>query len=392
MTKPSIVVIPANNNISLTVVRSLARAGYHVIAFASDAGVAPLSRHCHETVRLTGAPLADQLLAFVERRPGTFVVGLGELEIQALNLRREALAAHATLLFPSEAQFMLALDKPRTLEIARSVGVPVPRTVALADDPDLDRCRDLAFPVIVKPVRQDVFDFKSMRVERHEDLAAAVGPYASERHLLLVQEFCPGYGCGVEILMHHGEVALAFQHRRVREYPPTGGQSVCCESVPLDPVLYDHAVRLLVAMGWEGVAMVEYRVDPDRGAHQLMEVNGRFWGSIPVATKAGADFPAALVDLATSSAPRSRSGYREGLRCRNMAGDTKWLITSLYERKVSPLSAIGMYLGDFRPGVRYYVWEWDNPRPAIVTVGRRVGRRLERVWRTLVPADPARPS
>jgi hypothetical protein len=43
--------------------------------------------------------------------------------------------------------------------------------------------------------------------------------------------------------------------------------------------------------------MVEFRVDDASGRHWLLEINGRFWGSLPLAVHAGADFPAALAEL-----------------------------------------------------------------------------------------------
>ena len=91
--------------------------------------------------------------------------------------------------------------------------------------------------------------------------------------------------------MRRGEPLLLFQHRRIREYPISGGVSTCCESMPLDPKLRDWSVALLKAMNWDGVAMVEFRYDEASGRAVLLEVNGRFWGSLPLAVHAGCDFP-----------------------------------------------------------------------------------------------------
>ena len=88
----------------------------------------------------------------------------------------------------------------------------------------------------------------------------------------------PGDGIGVELLMDHGRPLAAFQHRRIQEVPPTGGASALRESVELDPDLYDHAVALLRELGWTGLAMVEFRRGAD-GVGNLMEINGRVWGS-----------------------------------------------------------------------------------------------------------------
>ncbi len=51
----------------------------------------------------------------------------------------------------------------------------------------------------------------------------------------------------------------------------------------------------LNALGWQGVGMFEYRWDASNGEFYLMELNGRFWGSLHLALFAGVDFPALLV-------------------------------------------------------------------------------------------------
>ena len=75
--------------------------------------------------------------------------------------------------------------------------------------------------------------------------------------------------------------------------------SVLRESIELPKPMTDYAVRLLQHMGWHGVAMVEFKVERETGIPQLMEINGRFWGSLQLAIDAGINFPFLLYQLAT---------------------------------------------------------------------------------------------
>ena len=59
----------------------------------------------------------------------------------------------------------------------------------------------------------------------------------------------------------HGDIVLAFQHKRLHELPLTGGGSCLRESVPVHPTLLAHADKLMRAVGWHGVAMVEFKLD-----------------------------------------------------------------------------------------------------------------------------------
>jgi hypothetical protein len=90
-------------------------------------------------------------------------------------------------------------------------------------------------------------------------------------------------GLGQFFFMHRGQAVRRFQHLRIAEWPPEGGFSSVCDAVPLEQFvpLQEKSIRLLQHIGWDGVAMVEYRYDPASGRAVLMEVNGRFWGSFP---------------------------------------------------------------------------------------------------------------
>ena len=60
--------------------------------------------------------------------------------------------------------------------------------------------------------------------------------------------------------------------------------------------MMSDAEAKLAHLGWEGVAMVEYRWDQETDKFFLMEMNLRFWGSLHLALYAGVDFPRMLAD------------------------------------------------------------------------------------------------
>jgi len=53
----------------------------------------------------------------------------------------------------------------------------------------------------------------------------------------------------------------------------------------------------------------------------FMEVNGRFWHSLPLACYAGVDFPALLARMAEEGDIAPNEGYRSGISCRWLLGD-----------------------------------------------------------------------
>jgi hypothetical protein len=67
--------------------------------------------------------------------------------------------------------------------------------------------------------------------------------------------------------------------------------------------------------------MVEFRVDRRSGRTSLMEVNGRFWGSLQLAIDAGLDFPYAYYRMTCGELVAVQSDYAVGIRSRWLVGD-----------------------------------------------------------------------
>jgi predicted ATP-grasp superfamily ATP-dependent carboligase len=203
-------------------------------------------------------------------------------------------------------------------------------------------------------------------------LEGVVARIPSEAYPVLVQERVIGAGLGVFVLLWDGEVRAAFAHRRIREKPPSGGVSVLSESVALDPDLLARSVALLRDFDWQGVAMVEYKIDDRTGVPFLMEVNGRFWGSLQLAIDAGVDFPNILVAAACGEPTPPVGNYKLGVRLRWEWGDVDNLATRLRRSPAAlamPPGAPGRLKGivdfarAFGPGTRGEVLRLADPRP-----------------------------
>jgi predicted ATP-grasp superfamily ATP-dependent carboligase len=178
-------------------------------------------------------------------------------------------------------------------------------------------------------------------------------------------------------------VAL-FSHKRLREKPPSGGVSVLCESAPLNPDAVEYASRLLGKLEWHGVAMVEFKQDDRDGTLKLMEINGRFWGSLQLAIDAGVDFPAIAVSIAAGAHPEPVTSYPLGIRNRWFLGDLDVLLTVLFHsrRRLSLPPGFPSRLDlarDFvrlrAPHLNYEVWDLSDPFPGMVELWHWLTRR-----------------
>lgn len=381
-----VLIVHGGGHIDLAIARSLGRAGAKVIVGSPQGtGFARYSRFVSEVLPFPNRDpqaIAAATLSYVRSGRVTHLISPEEELITRLNEHRAEIEQYAVPLFPAKDAFNECLYKDRTLNRAARLGIATPRTHVPATLDDLDVCRGWTYPVVFKPNHRDpaqrhpaARDYITAYAVSYDDLRRQVSALGTHADPPMIQEYACGEGIGVEILMRSGEPLLVFQHLRLREKPHTGGISTLCESMPPSPDLADDSVRLLRDMKWDGVAMVEFRRDPNTGIAKLLEVNGRFWGSLPLALHAGADFPAELLRAHLEPAgTRTCPPYRVGVRCRSLAHDTAALVEILRTGDQARLVALGRYLASFHPAVGAYVWAWDDPLPGLLHPWQRLSR------------------
>ncbi len=334
---PRRVLIPdANNRAALAVVRSLGRQGLEVITGRSGrwclASASRFSKAVLEHPDPSREPerFADVVAAGVLDLGIGVVLPVADVPTSVVLSRRGSLPEEVRVLTPPEDALRIAHDKARLTDLARTLDVPVPEGVLVAGDSlPLDTVpRDLGFPLVVKPRRS-----RFVEEGRWVGASVAIARDAAElREILgrsktllmegvLVQRRVPGEGRGVFLLARDGRLVCAFSHRRIREKPPWGGVSTLCEGVAPEPELLGHSERLIAALRWSGVAMVEFKWDPATRRSWLMEINGRFWGSTQLAVASGIDFPWLLYQQEILGLEVRAPKFREDVRLLWLLGD-----------------------------------------------------------------------
>jgi predicted ATP-grasp superfamily ATP-dependent carboligase len=379
-----VVITDGEQRSALALTRSLGRTGHRVIVCASRrSSIAGASRYAADRVVVPsslGEPIefADAIGDAVARFSADILIPVSEAALLAILPRRDALRP-CIVPFAAAEKFVDICDKSLVLAAAVRHGIAVPRQQVLRSNSDLARLKgDLQFPVVVKPARS-VANTGPTRLKSgaahardQSTLDGVVGRIPSEAYPVLVQQRVMGAGIGVFILLWDGEVRAAFAHRRIREKPPSGGVSVLSESVALDPDLLARSVALLRDFDWQGVAMVEYKLDEKTGEPYLMEVNGRFWGSLQLAIDAGVDFPNLLVAAACGDPTPPVGDYKIGVRLRWEWGDVDNLAMRFRRSPAAlalPQGTPGRLRGAvdfaraFGLGTRGEVLRLDDPRP-----------------------------
>ena len=393
-----ILVLDGHSGAALAFTRSAGRAGYWV-AVGSNIGLfapAKLSRFCRLAldypVSTDDAELfVESILKFVRQNSIDLVIPITDWTVQPLSEMRDAFHGVCKVVLPPRAAVELAGDKYKTVELASTLRIDIPATRLVTQLDDLSSARDWQFPVVVKDrfsvrrVQQKTifgsvayaFDEEELRRKTAERLQVAGD--------VLIQQFAAGAGIGFSCFVVGTSVLLPFAWKRIREVDPRGSASSCRQAIAVDDRLFDSSSRLIQAVGFGGIAMVEYKRTPE-GRLVLMEINGRPWGSIALPIASGLDYPAYLIRwYLDGRSPPAKQHYREGTIARRLVGELRHLTNV---RNGKPANWPGSYPNfwssllriavPWYPGLHYDELWMSDLRPGVAEVRNWIGARLQR--------------
>jgi len=324
--RPGAVVVGGDYQ-GLGIVRSLGRRGVPICVIDDELSISRFSRYTtysvHEDELRDERATVDALLAAGRRLglEGWVLYPTRDETVAAISRHRDELREVFRVPTPSWEAIRPAWDKRETHELGARLSIPVPRTWYPRDSSELSEI-DCEPPFAVKPAIKEHFIYatkaKAWRADSIPELralfdraAAIVGPGE-----VMVQELIPGDGkqqfayCA---FYRDGRPVASMVARRRRQHPPEFGRaSTYVETIDL-PLLEELSRRFLDAVGYYGLAELEFKLDPRDGTYKLLDVNPRTWGYHTIGTRAGVDFPYLLYADQTGEAVeecRARPGVR----------------------------------------------------------------------------------
>ncbi len=330
----------------LTIVRSLGRKSLKVhIGWNSTGDIVRRSKYVARVHDIPDySPDNDlwktKLIELVEKEQFDLVVPCNEQASAPLEAHRKDLTKYPSIYILSQEAYEIAFDKFKSGQLAKSLGINLPKEIKATDLSQIDEIMDgFQFPIVLKP--HVSFHLESLERKNYVYKAYNAKELKTSLRYMLksgdvqVQENFIGTGVGAAFLADSGELLCAFCHVRIHE-PLMGGGSSYRKSAPLHPELRDAVKKLLKAMNYTGVGMVEFKFNFDTGEWIFLEINGRFWGSLPLAVAAGADFPYFLYRLKTEKKKEFPKTYKTNLFSRNTIRDFNWIIQNACADKTDP--------------------------------------------------------
>lgn len=118
------------------------------------------------------------------------------------------------------------------------------------------------------------------------------------------------------VLDREGRAVSRFAQVAERTWPRKAGTAAVIVSVTPDPDLVDAAVELLAGVGYFGLAQLDFLVTED--GPKLIDVNPRYYASLPLALACDVNLPAAWHAVAAGTPPPTERLYPVGVTCRSL--------------------------------------------------------------------------
>ncbi len=265
--------------------------------------------------------------------------------------------------------YRMIYDKRLAYPWADRLGARVPRTYLPASRSDLPG-PEWHYPSIVKPAVKRAYSHhtkkKAIRVENRGELERVLGDTLAGVPIedLVFQEIIPGDGTNqwsYAGFFVEGRPVAAYTACRRRQHPPDFGRASTYVVAAPDREVELQSRGLLAALGYTGLAEVEWKRDPRDGQLRFLEINARCWGWHSLSCRVVGNLPKMLYEYlvhGTMAPVEPRYGGRW----------VKWITDVPVALSLMRRGELGLgeYLSDVRGDVVHCDWDRADPLPFLL--------------------------
>lgn len=376
---------------TVTVVRSLGRAGLTVVLGSSDArSYTARSRHVSKLwlYEPDGDRFCDQLenLLRCERPRFTFVVGESQLRLLIPHAAR--FAPLTTWIAPRWETVARCFDKSGMYALTASLGIPTQPSQLFSDAVSWrEAARAMGYPVVVK--RRDssaaIQGHKALIIHSEAELDRLIPAVQrdAEPGSVLLQKHAPGVRHNCHFGAAAGRLVAYFEQRVVRtDELDNTGIGIEGISVPPSAELREYCERITQALGYHGIGCIQFLVDRTSGKVAFLETNPRMDSTAALPYRLGYDFPRLALELAHDPdhcMPWTHP-YRTGVRYHWLYGDVFSWYEALRSRRRTPaqLAAWAVRSAGVLATSYHLTWDWRDPLPTLHAFGGKFAHTLRK--------------
>lgn len=368
---------------TVTVARSMARAGYHVILGREQRRrAADFSRHVKEIWEHPPVKEHQAFLSSLKRlatgRPDlSLVFPNGEDALACFAEHPDCVPARVAIVTAVPETIQLCLNKDRVCELLGELRIPFPETCTVSTLVELTaRADHIGYPVVVKPPSSlHPFHPKAFICDSEREMMARLPRWPPEQSRLVLQRYVRGLRHGCDIMAVNGEITAYFQFKALRsDWHDGTGMTVSGFSTEANGAMYEYCRRLIKRLNYSGPAAIQMLMDDATGEINFLEINPRLDASCALAVACGYDFPAMAAIWAEERkrgavvphfAPRR---YPAGVRVSWLTGDLDGLLLAVVEHQISARKALRWFFCALGAALRarvHLIFRPDDPLPAL---------------------------
>ncbi len=379
--QPYAVLIGLDSLQGLQAARVLARRGVPVIGLARDRQDYYARTNVCQAVLFTETEtpaLIDTLEALGPKLgPKAVLFPCEDANVLLVSKYRERLAEWYHILLPEHQVLETLMDKERFYRFAQEEGLPIPTTFMVHSRQEMEQAaQEVEFPCIMKPPLSAAPEWeantiaKAFLVRDREELLGLYDRYHRWAPGFIVQNWIPGpdtnlFSCNC-YFDRHGRPILSFTTRKLRQWPPTTGQS-CLSQMEPNPIVEQATLDLYRRVQHRGLGYLEMKLDARTGKFLIVEPNvGRPTGRSTNGEAAGLELLYTMYcDLLGWPLPENRL-RRPTVKWIHLRRD---LQSGLWHWRRKELT-LAQWLRSWRGPKAFAVFSWRDPAPFLWDVAR----------------------
>ncbi len=292
----------------LGVLRSLARGRIPTIALDTDLAKATAKTRFGRKIQvraLAGDDFVEALLEVAGTLSQKPVLILTQEEsVATVSAARERLADSFRFSMPSHDTMLMLLDKLSFQRTAEELKCPIPRSLRLQGDMNLEALGGMRFPCVVKPLSRDpAYGSRFAKAYKVSSAQEAADLWSEMRKVVrevIMQEWIEGEDSDVYFCLQYrgsqNTKPVSFVGRKICQWPPlVGGTASCAPAPEAQDELVALTDAFFAAVGFVGLCSMEYKRDRRDGKFYMVEPTaGRTDYQEEIATLNGVNIPLAV--------------------------------------------------------------------------------------------------
>ena len=381
------ILILDNHRHTLTVIRSLANAGYDpIVGYHDQFGekFALSSRYTKETWH---HPRLDESGKFIEalkvflkgRNDIAYIFPVDDGSSGLLARNYNDIIKYCEIIMARPSAIMACLTKTAIFKYVKEHNIPLPETSMVGNLIDIDtQIKRLGYPFILKPVTKDIpfFGKKCVICDTPFEYKKHFPKWPEGHQKLIFQRKILGFIHDCMFTAIKGRVICYFEKRIIRSDTYDGtGFAVDTITVKPSEQRKKYVELLTTSLDYSGIGAVQFVVNDKDDSSYFLEFNPRLDAGNALPYSCGLDFPKQAIDVCkylkdeTTSLPQYSKDYQVGKRIHWLFGDISGLFKEIFQRNISILQGIGWFfklLNTLCKTTHHVTWSWKDPLPTLV--------------------------